>query len=41
MQRLILEAISNDDVPLELLAQELRLKPDPSRNLVFTVGISV
>lgn len=40
-QRLILEAILNDDVPVELLEQELRLKPDPSRNPFFTVGISL
>jgi hypothetical protein len=40
-QRLILEAISNDDVPLEFLAQELKIEPDPSRNLFFPVGISL
>ena len=36
-----LEAISNDDVPIELLAQELKLKPDPSRNPFFTVAMSL
>jgi surfactin family lipopeptide synthetase A len=40
-QRLTLEALSNDDVPLEHLAQELRLNPDPSRNPLFTVAISL
>jgi surfactin family lipopeptide synthetase A len=40
-RRLTLEAISNDDVPFELLAQELRGKPDPSRNPFFTVAISL
>ncbi|HXP71897.1 MAG TPA: cytochrome P450 [Candidatus Dormibacteraeota bacterium] len=40
-QRLILEAILNDDVPIELLAQELSLKPNPSRNPFFTVGVSL
>jgi surfactin family lipopeptide synthetase A len=40
-QRVTLEALSNDDVPLELLARELRLKPDPSRNPFFTVAISL
>lgn len=36
-----LEALSNDDVPLELLAQELKPAPDPSRNPFFTVAISL
>lgn len=40
-QRVTLEALSNDDVPLELLAQELRSNPDPSRHPLFTVAISL
>ena len=40
-QRLTLEAISNDDLPVEVLAQELKLKTDPSRNPLFTVAISL
>ncbi len=40
-QRLTLEAISNDDVPIEFLAQELKPKLDPSSNPFFTVGISL
>jgi hypothetical protein len=40
-QRLTLEAISNDDVPLEFLAREFRTTPDPSRHPFFTVGISL
>jgi hypothetical protein len=40
-QRLTLEAISNDDVPLEFLARELKTEPDPSRHPFFTVGISL
>jgi hypothetical protein len=40
-QRLTLEAISNDDVPLEALAQEFRTESDPSRHPFFTVGISL
>jgi surfactin family lipopeptide synthetase A len=40
-QRLTLEAISNDDVPVELLEQELKLAPDLSRHPLFTVAISL
>jgi surfactin family lipopeptide synthetase A len=40
-QRATLEAISNDDVPMETLAQELKLKPDAGRNPFFTVAISL
>jgi hypothetical protein len=39
--RVILEAISNDDVPIEVLAQELELKADSSRNPFFTVAMSL
>lgn len=39
--RLTLEALSNDDVPLEILARELNMKADPSRNPFFTVAISL
>ena len=40
-QRLTLEAISNDDVPIEILAQELKPKLDLSYNPFFTVAISL
>jgi hypothetical protein len=39
-QRLLLEALANDDVPLELLAKELKVPDDPSRNPFFTVAVS-
>lgn len=34
-------ALSNDDVPLELIAERLQLRPDPSRHPFFTVALSV
>lgn len=34
-------AISHDDVPIEILAQELRLNPSSSRSPIFTVAISL
>jgi surfactin family lipopeptide synthetase A len=40
-QRLTLEALSNDDVPLETLAQELKACPGPGRNPFFTVAMSL
>jgi hypothetical protein len=40
-QRVTLEALSNDDVPLEVLVQDLRPNPDPSRHSFFTVAISL
>jgi non-ribosomal peptide synthetase component F len=40
-QKLILEAISNDDLPVEVLAKKLMLKTDSSRNPVFTVAMSL
>ncbi len=40
-QKTTLEALSNDDLPIELLAQQLKLKPDPSRNPFFTVAMSL
>lgn len=40
-QRVILEALSNDDVPLEALAHELKANPDSSRNPFFTVAMSL
>lgn len=40
-QRVTLEALSNDDVPLEVLAQELGLNPSRGRNPVFTVAMSL
>ncbi len=41
MREATLGAISNDDVPLELIAERLQAKPDPSRNIFFTVALSV
>ena len=40
-QKLTLEAISNDDVPIEFLAQELKPKLDHSYNPFFKVAISL
>jgi hypothetical protein len=40
-QRLTLEALSNDDVPLEVLAHELGADLDPSRHPFFNVAISL
>lgn len=41
MRERTLEAISHDDVSLDLIAEKLRLKPDPSRHSFFTVALSV
>jgi surfactin family lipopeptide synthetase A len=41
MRELTLGAISNDDMPLELIAERLQIKPDPSHSLFFTVALSV
>lgn len=41
IQETIAEAISYDDLPLDVLAKELRVRPDPSRNPFFTVAISL
>jgi hypothetical protein len=41
MRDVTLSAISNDDVPLELIAERLQLRSDPSRSLLFTVALSV
>jgi len=40
-QAVTLEALSHDDVPLEDLAQQLRLTPDPSRHPFFQMVISL
>lgn len=40
-QRLILEAISNDDLPVEVLAEKLMQNTDASRNPLFTVAMSL
>jgi hypothetical protein len=40
-QRLTLEALSNDDVPLEVLAHELGADLDPNRHPFFNVAISL
>jgi hypothetical protein len=40
-QRLTLEAISNDDLPVEVLARKLNLHTDSSRNPLFTVATSL
>jgi hypothetical protein len=41
MRDVTLAAISNDDVPLERIAERLLLAPDPSRHPFFTVALSV
>lgn len=41
MREVTLGAISHDDVPLEIIAERLHLKPDPSRHPFFTVALSV
>ena len=41
VQRVTLEALSNDDVPLEVLAQKLGLQPTHGRNPFFTVAMSL
>jgi|SRR5215472_8132442 len=41
MREITLGAISNDDVPLGLIAERLQVKPDPSRHSFFTVALSV
>jgi cytochrome P450 len=40
-QKVIAEAFSYDDLPIEVLAKELRPKPDSSRNPLFTLAISL
>lgn len=40
-QRVTLEAISNDELPVEVLAQRLNLPVDHSRNPLFTVATSL
>ena len=40
-QRVTLEALSNDDVPLEVLAEELNPHADASRHPFFTVAMSL
>lgn len=41
MREVTLGAISNDDVPLSVIAERVRVKPDPSRHSFFTVALSV
>jgi len=41
MRDATLGAISNDDVPLELIAERIQIRPDPSRHLFFTIALSV
>jgi hypothetical protein len=41
MRDVTLSAISNDDVPLQLIAERLQVRPDPSRSPFFTVALSV
>jgi hypothetical protein len=41
MREVTLGAISNDDVPLSMIAERLHLKPDPIRHSLFTVALSV
>src|SRR5581483_1287901 len=40
-QRVTLEAISNDDLPVEVLARRLNMRVDHSRNPLFTVATSL
>ena len=40
-QKAVGGAVSHDDLPLEILAQELRLNPNPTRSPFFTVAISL
>ena len=40
-QQVTLEALSNDDVPLEVLAEELKIHPGVERNPFFTVAMSL
>jgi len=41
VQIVVSEAIANDDVPLDLLTRKIKLASDPSRNPLFTVGVSL
>ncbi len=41
MREVTLGAISNDDVPLGMIADRLQVKNDPIRHLLFTVALSV
>jgi Condensation domain len=41
IQKVAAGAISNDDLPIEVLANDLQVKLDPSRNPFFTVALSV
>jgi Condensation domain len=41
LREVTLGAISNDDVPLQLIAERVQIKPDPRRSLFFTVALSV
>lgn len=41
VQRVVAEAITYDDVPIELLTQELQLKPHSRHSPIFTVAISL
>jgi len=41
MRDVTLGALSNDDVPLELVAERLQVRSDPSRHLFFTVALSI
>ena len=40
-QRLVFEAISNDDIPVEVLSEKLNIKSDASRTPLFSVAISL
>jgi hypothetical protein len=41
MRDVVLGAISHDDIPLQALADKLKVKLDPSRHALFTVALSV
>jgi hypothetical protein len=41
IREVTLGALSNDGVPLELIAETLQVKPDPARHRFFTVALSI
>jgi hypothetical protein len=41
MREVTLGAISNDDVPISMIAERLQIKPDASRHTFFTVALSL
>lgn len=41
MRQVTLGALANDEMTLDMIAERLQFKPDPSRSLFFTVALSV